>query len=175
MIGRQRWVLESGCRTQGSQNQCQCLVVEGWFLTQLDLGSGVSWSLCWTAVGQDQGPAGSRAGSDFLWAGRSAGYGIVVVSAPWRVRLLQRHGPASCRAGPGPRRFWNCSCALVNRAESWLSGGQSAVSRGLCELRNSFCSGSAEGWDCIHIQLVACLRHLSTGACGLLGGARSWQ
>lgn len=55
----------------------------GWFLTQLDLGSGVSWSLCWTAVGQDQGPAGSRAESDFLWADCSAGCGIVVVSA-WR-------------------------------------------------------------------------------------------
>ena len=43
--------------------------VWGWLLTQLDMGFGVSQSLCWPASGQGRGPAGSRVGSALLSAG----------------------------------------------------------------------------------------------------------
>ena len=67
--------------------------------------------------------------------------------------------PLGGGAGPGP---------LVGRAVSW------GVSRGGCGLRKSSDSLSAGGWGCIPVRLVVWPEASSTGACRLLGEAKSW-
>ena len=54
--GRQSWLLESGCRAQGSQSLVQIMGLEGGecFLTQLGVGSWASWRLHWPVSGPSQ-------------------------------------------------------------------------------------------------------------------------
>lgn len=57
LVGRLRpWGLATGPRD--SQSYCQTTGTLGSFLTQLALGSALSQSLCWSAGGWIQGPAG---------------------------------------------------------------------------------------------------------------------
>ena len=96
--GRQRCVLESGCRTQGSQSWCHTASRWGWYLTQLVAGSRVSWSLCWPAGGQGQGPAGPNVGAGLLtWELGPQAAGLPL-SCTGACLLVGEAGPAA-RAG----------------------------------------------------------------------------
>ena len=63
----------------------------------------------------------------------------------------------------------SCACLLVGRVRSWPSGGQgnSGLRRSLGACLQKAGAVSPPSW-------LSGLRHPNTGACRLLGGAKSW-
>ena len=112
---------------------------------------------------KDQGPAGPRVVSDLCLQTQFCKIivSLLLVSAPWWVRLVQRFVQAS---------WWGCAgaCPLVGRTGSWPSGEQGPC-QGTC-LEVAVGSLSADGWGCIPALSVV---WPEAGAYRLLGGARS--
>ena len=106
-----------------------------------------------------------------VWGFHSTGFRIVVllalVFASWWVRLVQGLLQSSWWEGLGPAPWWVelGPAPLLDRA---MSRG---VSRGL---RTTLGSLSVDGWGVVPPCWLFGLRCPNTGACRLLGGARSW-
>ena len=77
---------------------------------------------------------------------------------------------ASWWKGLVPAHWW-VQLGLVPLVGRVLSGA--VLIRQLWAPENFINSLSADGWGCVPALLFG-LRHPSTGACSLLGGARSW-
>ena len=88
-------------------------------MTQLDMGSRVSQSLCWPAGGQGRGLAGPGAGSGLLWAGwvgRLQNCDFVVSG------VCSLVGEPCPEAKAGFLEGRASACLLVGGTVSWTSG-----------------------------------------------------
>ena len=104
--------------------------------------------------GQGQSLADPRIRSGFLLAGsdhrlKDCNF-LLLVSAPWWVRLIQRLLQASWQEGPVTANWW-AKVSLGPLMGKAISGG---VSKGVYELRKSLGSLSAYGWGCVPTQLL---------------------
>ena len=93
---------------------------------------------------------------------------LLLLSAPWWVRLVQVLVQASWLKGLVPGLWWVGLCLFPLMGRAALSH----VFWGVCELSITLGSLSAKGWDCILVLLVVWHEVSSTGR--QFGVARFW-